>query len=45
MVFLGQMMAPIQWLGGLIIVASVVLLQTLGSRRAGAGSSDAQDGR
>jgi drug/metabolite transporter (DMT)-like permease len=45
MVFLGQMMAPIQWLGGLIIVASVVLLQTLGSRRAGAGSSDAPDGR
>lgn len=33
MVFLGQMMAPIQWAGGLIIVASVVMLQTLGSRR------------
>jgi drug/metabolite transporter (DMT)-like permease len=32
--FLGQMMAPVQWAGGLIIVASVVMLQTLGSRRA-----------
>ncbi len=34
MLLLGQMMAPIQWAGGLIIVASVVMLQTLGSRRA-----------
>ncbi|MFN8378374.1 MAG: DMT family transporter [Anaerolineae bacterium] len=33
MVFLGQVMAPIQWAGGLVIVASVVMLQTLGSRR------------
>ncbi|HYO88202.1 MAG TPA: DMT family transporter [Candidatus Limnocylindrales bacterium] len=32
--FLGQMMAPVQWAGGLVIVASVVMLQTLGSRRA-----------
>ena len=32
-IFLGQVMAPIQWVGGLIIVASVVLLQTMGSRR------------
>jgi drug/metabolite transporter (DMT)-like permease len=34
MLFLGQRMEPVQWLGGLVIVASVVLLQTLGSRRA-----------
>ena len=32
--FIGQVMAPIQWLGGLVIVASVVLLETLGSRKA-----------
>lgn len=31
---LGQMLAPVQWLGCLIIVSSVVMLQTLGSRRA-----------
>jgi drug/metabolite transporter (DMT)-like permease len=34
LLLLGQAMAPIQWLGGLVIVASVILLQTLGSRRA-----------
>lgn len=32
-IFIGQVMAPVQWAGGLIIVASVVLLQTLGSRK------------
>lgn len=32
MAFLGQMMAPIQWAGGLVIVASVVMLQTVGGR-------------
>lgn len=31
---LGQMLAPVQWLGCLIIVSSVVMLQTLGSHRA-----------
>lgn len=33
MLFLGQRMEPVQWLGGIVIVASVVLLQTLGSRQ------------
>lgn len=33
MIFLGQMMAPIQWAGGVIIVVSVILLETLGSRK------------
>lgn len=31
LLFLGQMMQPIQWVGGLCIIASVILLQTLGS--------------
>jgi drug/metabolite transporter (DMT)-like permease len=34
MIFLDQQMASQQWLGGLVIVASVILLQTLGSRPA-----------
>lgn len=33
MILLGQQMLPIQWLGGVVIVASVILLQTLGSAR------------
>jgi drug/metabolite transporter (DMT)-like permease len=37
LIFLGQAMAPVQWLGGLVIVASIILLQTLGQ-----GRSDAQ---
>jgi drug/metabolite transporter (DMT)-like permease len=32
LIFLGQVMRPIQWLGGLCIVGSVVVLQTLGSQ-------------
>lgn len=32
-IFLGQEMLPIQWLGGLIIVASVIMLQTLGQAK------------
>jgi drug/metabolite transporter (DMT)-like permease len=32
LIFLGEMMQPIQWLGGVVIVASVILLQTLGSQ-------------
>ncbi len=36
MAFLGQMMAPIQWAGGLVIVASVVMLQTVGARHSNA---------
>ncbi|HLU09969.1 MAG TPA: DMT family transporter [Oceanobacillus sp.] len=32
LIFLGEIMQPIQWLGGLVIVASVILLQTLGSQ-------------
>lgn len=34
LVLLGQMLEPLQWLGCLIIVVSVVMLQTLGSRSA-----------
>jgi drug/metabolite transporter (DMT)-like permease len=34
LLLLGQTMAQIQWLGGLVIVASVILLQTLGARHA-----------
>lgn len=30
LIFLGQVMKPIQWVGGLVIVASVILLQTVG---------------
>ncbi len=33
MVFLNQTMQPIQWLGGIVIVISVIMLQTLGSRQ------------
>jgi drug/metabolite transporter (DMT)-like permease len=32
LIFLGQVMQPIQWVGGLCIVASVILLQTLGAQ-------------
>lgn len=32
-VFLGQVMQPIQWVGGAVIIASVILLQTLGASR------------
>ena len=32
LIFLGEVMQPIQWLGGLVIVVSVILLQTLGSQ-------------
>lgn len=32
LIFLGEIMQPIQWLGGLVIVVSVILLQTLGSQ-------------
>lgn len=31
--FLGQQMQAVQWLGGIIVVVSVILLQTRGSRR------------
>jgi drug/metabolite transporter (DMT)-like permease len=34
MIFLSQVMLPVQWVGGLIIVASVILLQTLGAKKA-----------
>jgi drug/metabolite transporter (DMT)-like permease len=51
MVFLGQQMEPIQWLGGLVIVVSIILLQTLGrpvlslatSRASGSAISAASD--
>jgi drug/metabolite transporter (DMT)-like permease len=33
LLFLGQIMQPTQWLGGLVIIASVILLQTLGTKR------------
>ncbi|MBE2183474.1 MAG: DMT family transporter [Anaerolineae bacterium] len=33
MIFLNQTMLPIQWAGGIVIVSSVIILQTLGSRQ------------
>jgi drug/metabolite transporter (DMT)-like permease len=34
LLFLGQVMQPLQWVGGVCIIASVILLQTLGSQTA-----------
>lgn len=33
MIFLNQTMQPIQWLGGFVIVISVIILETLGARQ------------
>lgn len=38
-IFLGQAMLPIQWVGGIVVVASMIVLQTRGSQPTGAAES------